>query len=114
MTFQDAAPEDLWLHARGLPGAHVVLRDVGDDPDDELVAAAATVAAYFSAARDERGVDVDVTRRKFVRAIARAGPGQVTYRNERTIRVRPRAPADVVDGANDPPEAATGDALDDV
>ena len=47
VTFQDAAPEDLWLHARGLPGAHVVLRDVGDDPDDELVAGAAAVAAYF-------------------------------------------------------------------
>ena len=114
VTFQDAVPEDLWLHARGLPGAHVLLRDVGDDPDDELVAAAAAVAAYFSAARDERGVDVDVTRRKFVRAIVQAGPGQVTYRNERTIRVQPRAPADVVDAANDPPEAATDDALDDV
>ena len=68
----------------------------------------------FSSARDERGVDVDVTRRKFVRAIAQAGPGQVTYRNERTVRVQPRVPADVVDGASDPPETARKDAPGDV
>ena len=95
ITFRDAAPDDWWLHARGIPGAHVIVRDPGADPDGDLVVAAASIAAHRSAARDDRSVEVDVTRRRHVRPIRRGGPGQVTYRYERTLRVMPRAPSEV-------------------
>ena len=91
LTFRESAPDDLWFHARNMPGAHVLLRDPGDDPAPELIHAVARIAAYLSAGHASTAVDVDVTRRRHVRAIRGAGPGQVTYRRHRTIRVAPLA-----------------------
>ena len=84
-----AAPGDLWLHARGVPGGHVVLVTGGRPVPPELLERVASLAAYYSAARDEPQVQVDVTERRNVRAIRAAGPGQVTYRGEHTLRVAP-------------------------
>jgi predicted ribosome quality control (RQC) complex YloA/Tae2 family protein len=92
LTFSQAAPDDLWLHARGLPGAHVVIPTAQGLPSEEDVFWAAGVAAYYSRARDDTGVEVDVTVKKYVRAIPGAAPGLVTYRNESTLRVAPQAP----------------------
>ena len=72
-----------------MPGAHVLLRDPGDDPAPELVHAVARLAAHLSTGHASAAVDVDVTRRRHVRAIRGAGPGQVTYRLHRTLRVAP-------------------------
>ncbi len=91
LTFKESAPDDLWFHARNMPGAHVLLRDPGDDPSPELIHAVARLAAYLSAGHGSTAVDVDVTRRRNVRAIRGAGPGQVTYRRHRTLRVAPLA-----------------------
>lgn len=91
LTFKESAADDLWFHARNMPGAHVLLRDPGDDPAPELLHAVARLAAHLSAGHASTGVDVDVTRRRNVRAIRGAGPGQVTYRNHRTLRVAPLA-----------------------
>jgi predicted ribosome quality control (RQC) complex YloA/Tae2 family protein len=91
LTFAVAGPDDLWLHARGMPGAHVILR--GSDPSDEVIATAAAVAAYYSAGRHAAKVPVDVTRRKHVRKVRGGSPGQVTYTHERTLMVAPALPA---------------------
>ena len=91
LTFKESAPDDLWFHARNMPGAHVLLRDPGDDPAPELIHAVARLAAHLSAGHGSTAVDVDVTRRRNVRAIRGAGPGQVTYRRHRTLRVAPLA-----------------------
>ena len=95
LTFHESAPDDLWLHARGVPGAHVLLRCPDDEAPDPLIERAASIAAHLSAARDDATVEVDVTQRRRVRPIRGAGPGQVTYRGERTLRVAPRTPEDV-------------------
>ena len=95
LTFQESAPDDLWLHARGVPGAHVVLRCPAGEAPDAVIEQAASIAAHLSAARDDATVEVDVTQRRQVRPIRGAGPGQVTYRGERTLRVAPRTPEDV-------------------
>ena len=91
VTFGVAGPDDTWLHARGVPGSHVIVRwqQQGTEEDPETIEAAAALAAHYSAARGSASVEVDVTRRRFVRKIKGAGPGMVTYRNERTISVRP-------------------------
>ena len=94
LTFKQSAPDDLWFHARNMPGAHVLLRDPGDDPAPELIHAVARLAAHLSAGHAATAVDVDVTRRRHVRAIRGAGPGQVTYRRHRTLRVAPLADDD--------------------
>ncbi|MCS7236276.1 MAG: NFACT RNA binding domain-containing protein [Armatimonadota bacterium] len=94
VTFEMAGPQDLWFHARGIPGAHVVLKTAGRAPSEQTLERVAAVAAYYSAARTATSVDVDCTERRWVRKLAGAAPGRVTYRAERTLRVRPELPED--------------------
>ena len=89
VTFRRAAQDDLWLHVRDLPGAHVIIKNTGRAVPDEVVQQVAGVAAYYSPARDENRVAVDVTERRFVGRVRGGHPGLVTYRNERTIEVKP-------------------------
>ena len=88
VSFELAGPDDLWLHARGLPGAHVILQWRAG-PEDRFVEAAAQLAAYYSPARAATAVEVDITPRRHVRKIKGGPPGLVTYRNEQTVRVAP-------------------------
>ena len=90
LTFKTANPQDIWLHVRDAPGAHVVIRNDGRRIKDELIAEAAAVAAYYSKQRENTRVQVDYTRVKYVKAIKGAGPGMVAYRNERSIFVQPQ------------------------
>jgi predicted ribosome quality control (RQC) complex YloA/Tae2 family protein len=92
LTFSRAAPDDLWLHARGVPGAHVIIPTAQGLPAEADVFWAAGVAAYYSRARHDTAVDVDITLKKHVRAIKGAAPGLVTIRNQTTLRVSPEAP----------------------
>lgn len=85
-----ADADDLWLHARNVPGAHTLLRSGGREMPDEIISQAAQIAAYYSKLRESTSAEVDVTRRRYVRRIPRSPPGLVTYRNEYTIRVKPQ------------------------
>ncbi len=89
LTFREARPRDLWLHARGVVGAHVILRGAAA-PDDDTLLWAAGIAAAHSEARGELRVLVDVTERRHVRSIPGA-PGAVSYTHERVLEVRPVA-----------------------
>ncbi len=90
VTFKNASGQDLWLHARDVPGAHVIIRNDGRRISETLIEQAAAIAAYYSAKRNDGKVLVDVTRRKYVKKIKGAGPGMVTYRNEETRTVAPQ------------------------
>jgi len=89
LTFRLAHSEDVWLHAQGVAGAHVVIRSEGRDVPEDTLIEAAQLAAQHSAARDERSVPVDYTLRKHVRRPKGARPGQVIYRGQKTLVVRP-------------------------
>lgn len=90
-TFRLAAPGDIWFHARGVPGAHVILRAEEGYRQSDIEEVAAIAAAY-SKARNEAFVDVIFTERKHVRKVPNAPPGFVTYKNEQVIRVAPHLP----------------------
>ncbi|HET7037264.1 MAG TPA: NFACT RNA binding domain-containing protein [Thermomicrobiaceae bacterium] len=94
VTFELAAPDDTWLHARGMPGAHVVVHWSGAERP-ELLEQAASLAAWYSAGRAATSVEVDAAPRRYVRKLKGAGPGMVTYRHERTINARPRGPEEL-------------------
>ena len=94
VTFDLAQPDDLWLHARGVPGAHVIIRGEGKPIPERVIQQAAALAAYYSQARNQTHAAVDVTERRHVRRIKGGGPGMVSYRNERTIHVTPAATLD--------------------
>ncbi len=92
VTFREARPNDTWLHARGIPGAHVIIRNGGRTVDEATLREAAGLAAYFSQARTAGSVPVDHTEVRYVRHMKGGGPGMVVYERERTLHVAPRAP----------------------
>ncbi len=94
VVFDMASGNDTWLHARGLPGSHVVVHWAGQ-PDDDVLETAASLAAWYSSGRTSTTVEVDATECRYVRKIRGAGPGMVTYRHEQTLNVRPRSPEDL-------------------
>jgi predicted ribosome quality control (RQC) complex YloA/Tae2 family protein len=92
VTFKIGAVDDLWLHVRGMPGAHVIVKSGGREVPMSTLLEAAALAAYFSAARNEQAAEVDIARRSLVRRIPNGPTGLVSYRAEQTVRVAPRAP----------------------
>ena len=90
VTFRRAAPRDLWLHVRGAPGAHVIIKTGGREVPEATLRQAAQLAAYYSQVRGSARVAVAYTERRYVHRIKGAGPGLVTYTQEKTIRVVPR------------------------
>jgi hypothetical protein len=91
ITFAVARPEDVWLHARDVPGAHVILRDDEGRAVADDLREGAEVAAFFSENKGEGRVDVHVARRKHIRP-GRGGAGRVTIGHSDTLRVEPRDP----------------------
>jgi predicted ribosome quality control (RQC) complex YloA/Tae2 family protein len=91
VTFQLAASGDLWFHARGLPGSHVVLKTAGRTPPATSVEQAAELAAYYSRGRDSTTVPVDVVPARHVHRVKGGKPGLVRISGETTLNVRPRA-----------------------
>ena len=99
LTFGIARPDELWFHAAGMAGAHVVLRwPTSGIPESEEVEQAAAVAAYLSKARGSTAVEVHYCPRKNVRKIPGAPPGTVRISQYQTIRVRPELPESEADG----------------
>ena len=82
-----AQPNEVWLHAKDMPGSHVII--VGEDPDDDTILFAARLAALYSKVRASSRVPVDYTLRRYVRKPGGAKPGFVIYTNQRTLFVEP-------------------------
>ncbi len=97
VTFGKGEGQDLWLHARDVPGAHVIIKFDGRQTPAAVIEQAAALAAYYSARRGDNKVPVDVTRCMYVKKIKGAGQGMVTYRNEETLTIEPRSEADLPD-----------------
>jgi predicted ribosome quality control (RQC) complex YloA/Tae2 family protein len=96
LTFHLAGPDTLWFHARGIPGAHVILKSDAD-ASEAGITAAAQVAAFYSEGRGAGLVAVDYVPRRHVRKLRGAAPGAVVYEKERTIRVAPQLPASLAE-----------------
>ena len=95
LTTRHARPFDLWLHARGVSGAHAVLRLPGrqDKPPGHLLEQAAEIAAWHSKARGSAIVPVIVTPRRYVRKAKGGAPGaMVVMREEEVLLVEPGLP----------------------
>ncbi|HEX6306695.1 MAG TPA: NFACT RNA binding domain-containing protein [Longimicrobiales bacterium] len=91
LTFRHSSPTDIWLHARDVAGAHVILRwsRPDENPPAGAISEAAVLAALHSRARTSGVVAVDWTRRKYVRKPRKAGPGLVVPERVRTVFVEP-------------------------
>jgi predicted ribosome quality control (RQC) complex YloA/Tae2 family protein len=103
LTFRVARPADLWLHASGYAGSHVLVRQPSKgDPPRAVIEAAAQLAAFHSKARAASGkVDVHVCRAGDVRKRPGSPAGQVVVRRGEVMKVYVRNPfgEDGVDSA---------------
>jgi predicted ribosome quality control (RQC) complex YloA/Tae2 family protein len=94
LTFHASSPDDVWMHAQGAAGSHVVLRWTRDEsPPAADLEEAAMLAAWHSRSRGSTVVAVDWTRRKHVRKPRGAAPGSVMVDRAQTVMVRPTAAA---------------------
>ncbi len=107
LTFRVARPRDLWLHAHGFAGSHVVVRAAPEDgtpgdagsgthpPTEEVpkgvIQRAAELAAWHSKARNARGkVAVHLCRAGEVSKPRGAPPGQVRLRGWEVVKAYPQ------------------------
>ncbi|MBS5334719.1 MAG: NFACT family protein [Firmicutes bacterium] len=102
LTFKTASSRDIWFHTKDIPGSHVILRasqNSGtntlppfEELPDEVIYAAASIAAYHSKGRKSENVPVDYVPVKYVKKPAGAKPGMVIFTNNRTVWVNPKLP----------------------
>jgi predicted ribosome quality control (RQC) complex YloA/Tae2 family protein len=92
LTHAIARPGDLWFHAQGVPGSHVILRreERKVEPSKRILEETASVAAYFSRARHSKTVPVVYTEKRYVRKPKGAKPGSAVVEREKTLFVKPK------------------------
>ncbi len=88
LTLRFASPNDIWMHAKNIPGSHVIVKGASEQ-DTATMTEAALLAAYYSRARGSENVAVDYTPRKYVKKPAGAKPGMVIYTTNKTAYVTP-------------------------
>ena len=79
-----AKPNETWLHAKDMPGSHVIIRKEGEIPDRTLLEAA-MLAAWYSKGQRSSSVPIDYTLKRYVKKPSGAAPGMVIYTNQRTL-----------------------------
>lgn len=85
LTLKTANKEDYFLHAKDIPGSHVILRN--DNITEKDILEAAFLAAYYSKGSNESNLDVDCTKKKNVKKSKQAKPGMVYYDNFKTYNI---------------------------
>jgi predicted ribosome quality control (RQC) complex YloA/Tae2 family protein len=96
LTMKHARPNDLWFHARGSGGSHVVLR-MGSGKGEvskRAIEQAAAIAAYYSKMKSSKLVPVAMTQRKYVRKPRGAPAGTVAVEREKVLLVEPALPGE--------------------
>jgi len=85
--------DDLWLHARNVPGSHVVIRRKGmPTVPPQVVERAGALAAFYSKLKTDSLSPIIVTEAKFVRKVKGSAPGSVVVDKEKVIMVVPKGP----------------------
>lgn len=87
LTLHTAKKTDIWLHAKNIPGSHVIIKS--NNPSDETLFEAAMLAAYFSKFRSSANVPIDYVQVKNIRKPNGSKPGFVIYEGQRTLTVTP-------------------------
>ncbi|WP_026506181.1 Rqc2 family fibronectin-binding protein [Butyrivibrio sp. NC3005] len=89
ITFKLANGSDWWFHAKGMPGSHVVLQTKAKTVPDRAFEEAASLAAYYSKAKEQEKVEIDYLQRKNVKKPGGAKPGFVVYYTNYSMAIRP-------------------------
>ncbi|MBE7415799.1 MAG: fibronectin-binding domain-containing protein [Deltaproteobacteria bacterium] len=97
-----ASNEDIWFHARNMPGSHALIKAGGraGDITRKTIEEAASIAAFYSKGKNASRVDVIYTEARNVKKPRGAKPGMVMVREFKSVVVRPGLPKGAVDGVN--------------
>ncbi|WP_034550118.1 NFACT RNA binding domain-containing protein [Carnobacterium funditum] len=87
LTMKTARKSDIWLHAKNIPGSHVIIQN--NSPSEQTISEAANIAAYFSKSQLSASVPVDVVEVKKIKKPNGAKPGFVIYEGQQTVFVTP-------------------------
>ncbi len=98
LTHRFASPRDIWFHAQGIKGSHVILKGATPSTPKRILEAAASVAAFFSKARHSTTVPVVYTEKRYVRKPKKSPPGTVIYHRGKTLFVSPVLPEKTAGG----------------
>lgn len=102
LTWKLAHSDDTWLHAKDIPGSHLLIRSA--TPSNSLLTKAARLAAWYSKARESGLVPVDITLRRHIKKPKGAKPGYVIYGNQRTVYITPMSPDELNEAEVNPSE----------
>ncbi len=97
LTHRAAHSRDIWLHAQGVSGSHVILR-TGGHPErvpPAVLAKAAALAALNSKARHAQHVPVIHTEKRYVRKPRKAPAGTAVCLRDQSLFVEPGVKAGV-------------------
>ena len=92
VTFELGEKVDTWLHARGMPGSHVIIKTGGREVPEKTLEMAAGLAAYYSKGRTSTKVEVVYAPQRYIRKVKGPHPGLVTYSQENgSINIKPQS-----------------------
>lgn len=83
---QSARGDEIWLHAKDMPGSHVIIHSEGKPVSDDTLLTAAHLAAWFSKGKG-LSVPVDCTLKKYVKKPSGTPTGFVTYTHQKTYQI---------------------------
>ena len=83
---QGARGDEIWLHAKDMPGSHVIIHNEGKPAADQTLLTAAQLAAWFSKGKG-LSVPVDCTLKKYVKKPSGTPTGFVTYTHQKTYQI---------------------------
>lgn len=89
LTLKMGRSRDLWLHTKNIPGSHTLIKYMGEDFPDEVITAAASLAAWFSKGKNSPKVEVDYCPVSHVKKPNGAKAGMVIYEGYNTALVEP-------------------------
>ena len=89
LTFQFANGGDWWFHAKGMAGSHVIVKTEGKELPDRTFEEAASLAAWYSKAKDQNKVEIDYIQRKHVKKPNGSKPGFVVYYTNYSMTITP-------------------------
>ncbi len=89
LTFKFAEGNDIWMHAKKIPGSHVIIKSKGGEIPDRTYEEAGQLAAYYSKARDAEKVEIDYIEKKHVKKPNKGKPGFVIYHTNYSLVASP-------------------------
>lgn len=97
LTTRYSSQSDLWFHVRGASGSHTVLKisDRKNQPEKRIIEKAASIAAYYSKARNASNVPVAYCEKKYVKKKKGFKEGSVVMEREKVIFVKPGLPENI-------------------